>query len=211
MSKPIFEDLLLLNVRRNRASYIWAFILFSLILTIITSAFEALIGLLAVLDIHQLTGEILGGVIIAIIIGLNAIFTVFIFMLQVQRSNDIGLPQFLPVFIQVFWISIGVYSIEFSSSPDDYEFWTSGVNVSTFTVMLLFGLFSLFFFLYLVFKSGEDGPNSFGPNPLAETSKPSAEEEVKPKAASMTEAKKTAQKKAPSKKASQKKAAKRTS
>ena len=197
MSKPIFEDLLLLNVRRNRASYIWAFILFSLILTIITSVLGALIELLAVLDIYQLTGEILGGVIIAIMIGLNAISTVFIFMLQVQRCNDIGLLQFLPVFIQLFWVSIGYYSIEFSSSPDDYEFWTSGVNVSTFTVMLLFGLFSLFYFLYLVFKSGEDGSNSFGPNPLAAASKPSAEEQEKPKAVSMTKEKKTAVKKAP--------------
>lgn len=204
MSKPIFEDLLLLNVRRNRASYIWAIFLLSLILFIITSAFEALIGLLTVLDIHRLTGEILRGVMAAIILSVGAISSVFFFMLQMQRSNDIGLPQFLPVLIQASWVSLGLNSLDPLAYSNSHEFWTSGVNVSTFTVILLFGLFSLFFFLYLVFKSGEDGPNSFGPNPLAEASQPSAEEQVKPKAVSMTKAKKTAAKKAPSKKASQK-------
>lgn len=211
MSKPIFEDLLLLNVRRNRASYIWAVILLSLILTVITFVLGALIELLAVLDIHQLTGEILGGVMAAIILSVGAISSVFFFILPMQRCNDIGLPQFLPVLIQVSWVSLGFNSLDPLTYSNSHEFWTSGVNVSSFTVILLFGLFSLFFFLYLVFKSGEDGPNTFGPNPLAETSKPSAEEQVKPKAASMTKEKKTAQKKAPSKKASQKKVAKKTS
>ena len=205
MSKPLFQDAFSFDTRRSRSSFLLMHVvlLFSIIIMMFPigagiAIMMAQIYLWLQYPFLKIIGFILiGGLSFALSITMLLLVTCIAF----QRCNDIGISR-------LWVVALGGGTPYYFLETQTEWTWSkliSTYDVSAWILSLIFVPYVLFF-LYLLLMPGQKEPNTFGPNPLAEASQPSAEEQVKPKAVSMTKAKKMAPKKA-----SQKKAAKKTS
>jgi len=127
----------------------------------------------------ELIAAFVGALIIALLSGdweakagdrwIDAVYLVFLypqFIIDVKRGHDRNIPIWV---IGVFYAALAVdyFLVEFgwlTDLPDQNV--TSSVNVVSFIVVILLGIFALAFLVELGFRKGTTGPNRYGPDPL---------------------------------------------
>jgi uncharacterized membrane protein YhaH (DUF805 family) len=133
----------------------------------------------------ELVSGFVGALIIALISGdweakagdqwIDAVFLIFLypqFIIDVKRGHDRNIPIWV---IGVFYAALAAdyFLVEFgwlTDLPDQNV--TSSVNVVSFIVVILLGIFALAFLVELGFRKGTTGPNRYGPDPLGPQSLP---------------------------------------
>jgi uncharacterized membrane protein YhaH (DUF805 family) len=133
----------------------------------------------------ELVAGFVGALIIALISGdweakagdqwIDAVFLIFLypqFIIDVKRGHDRNIPIWV---IGVFYAALAAdyFLVEFgwlTDLPDQNV--TSSVNVASFIVAILLGIFGLAFLVELGFRKGTTGPNRYGPDPLEPQSLP---------------------------------------
>jgi uncharacterized membrane protein YhaH (DUF805 family) len=100
---------------------------------------------------------------------IDAVYLVFLypkFIVDVKRGHDRKIPMWV---IGVLYAALvaDYFLVEFgwlTDWPDQNV--TSSVNVVSFIVVILLGIFALAFLVELGFRKGTTGPNRYGPDPL---------------------------------------------
>jgi uncharacterized membrane protein YhaH (DUF805 family) len=133
----------------------------------------------------ELVAGFVGALIIALLSGdweakagnrwIDAVFLIFLypqFIVDVKRGHDRNIPIWV---IGVFYAALvaDYFLVEFgwlTDWPDQNV--TSSVNVVSFIVVILLGIFALAFLVELGFRKGTTGPNRYGPDPLGPQSLP---------------------------------------
>jgi uncharacterized membrane protein YhaH (DUF805 family) len=127
----------------------------------------------------ELVVGFIGALIIALISGdweanagdrwIDAVFLIFLypqFIIDVKRGHDRNIPIWV---IGVFYAALATdyFLVEFGWLTDwPNQNVTSSVNVVSFIVVILLGIFALAFLVELGFRRGTMGPNRYGPDPL---------------------------------------------
>jgi uncharacterized membrane protein YhaH (DUF805 family) len=133
----------------------------------------------------ELIAAFVGALIIALLSGdweakagdrwIDAVFLVFLypqFIIDVKRGHDRNIPTWV---IGVFYAALvaDYFLVEFGwlvEWPDQNV--TSSVNVVSFIVVILLGIFALAFLVELGFRKGTTGPNRYGLDPLGPQAPP---------------------------------------
>jgi len=127
----------------------------------------------------ELVLAFIGALIIALLSGdweakagdrwIDAVYLIFLypqFIVDVKRGHDRNIPIWV---IGVFYAALvaDYFLVEFGwlvELPNQNV--TSSVNVVSFMVTILLGIFALAFLVELGFRKGTTGPNRYGPDPL---------------------------------------------
>ena len=176
MSKSFNLYLDSLNTRLNRRRFIW-FIIFLwvviLLATLLLSFFTAsVIGAMATTDGGN--NDFILLLIGSLVLILQLIPMVFLYLFTIkyfcQRANDIPIPRrvvMIPLLLPLLFFQIKltingqVYALSFLYWLIEY------IPVLDYVLLALL-LINIVLFIYLVFKRGQEGPNEWGPDPLAE-------------------------------------------
>jgi uncharacterized membrane protein YhaH (DUF805 family) len=86
-------------------------------------------------------------------------FTYPEFALAVKRSNDRNLSPWVVGFFFAFDVALGLLTLSSGAMDPD--------NPVNQIIIISFGLFLLILIVELGFRRGTEGPNRFGPDPLA--------------------------------------------
>jgi uncharacterized membrane protein YhaH (DUF805 family) len=127
----------------------------------------------------ELVAGFVGALIIALVSGdweakaghqwIDAVFLIFLypqFIIDVKRGHDRNIPIWV---IGVFYAALAAdyFLVEFGWLTDlPNQNVPSSVNVVSFIVVILLGIFALAFLVELGFRKGTTGPNRYGPDPL---------------------------------------------
>jgi uncharacterized membrane protein YhaH (DUF805 family) len=133
----------------------------------------------------ELVAGFVGALIIALLSGdweakagdrwIDAVFLIFLypqFIVDVKRGHDRNIPIWVIGVIYAALVA-DYFLVEFgwlTDWPDQNV--TSSVNVVSFIVVILLGIFALTFLVELGFRKGTTGPNRYGPDPLGPQSLP---------------------------------------
>ena len=106
---------------------------------------------------------------------IDAVYLIFLypqFIIDVKRGHDRNIPIWV---IGVFYAALVVdyFLVEFdwlTDWPDQNA--TSSVNVVSFLVVIVLGIFALAFLVELGFRKGTTGPNRYGPDPVGSQALP---------------------------------------
>lgn len=100
---------------------------------------------------------------------IDVVFLIFLypqFVIDVKRGHDRNIPTWV---IGVFYAALAAhyFLVKFgwlTELPNQNV--TSSINVASFIVVILLGIFGLAFLVELGFRKGTTGPNRYGPDPL---------------------------------------------
>jgi uncharacterized membrane protein YhaH (DUF805 family) len=100
---------------------------------------------------------------------IDAVYLIFLypqFIVDVKRGHDRNIPTWV---MGVFYAALVAhyFLVKFgwlTELPNQNV--TSSINVASFIVVILLGIFGLAFLVELGFRKGTTGPNRYGPDPL---------------------------------------------
>jgi uncharacterized membrane protein YhaH (DUF805 family) len=127
---------------------------------------QILIAAIAAAAAEEMANEAAGDLAIDIVL---FIFIYPLFVISVKRGHDRNIPAWV---IGVAYILLALFdALRFAgwlrTNPDQNTFSTA--NLISFGFIMIVGIISLALLIELGFRRGTEGPNRFGPDPLAKT------------------------------------------